>query len=127
MHRENPACASCHELMDPIGFALENYDAVGRWRKYDDVVTIDASATLPDGTKIANAKDLEDAILDKPEMFVNTLASKLMTYALGRHVGPNDGPEIRDIVRKSGEDDYRLSTIIEQIVLSKPFQYRSLE
>jgi hypothetical protein len=127
LHRANPACARCHDLIDPIGFALENYDAVGRWRQYDDVVPIDSSATLPDGTQIQGVQGLEDAILKHPDMFLFALTSKLTTFALGRHMTPDDGPEIRRIIQRSAADDYRLSTLITQIVLSKPFRYRSLD
>lgn len=123
-HRANPQCASCHNLMDPVGFALENYDAVGRWRDFDGELNIDASGALPDGTDLAGVEDIEAGLLARPEMFVGTLTEKLLTYALGRGVQPTDGPAIREIVRKAAKDNYRLSSIILGIVESVPFQMR---
>lgn len=123
-HRANPQCASCHNLMDPVGFALENYDAVGRWRDFDGELKIDASGALPDGAELAGVEDIEAGLLARPEMFVGTLTEKLLTYALGRGVEPTDGPAIREIVRKAAEDNYRLSSIIIGIVESVPFQKR---
>ena len=126
-HRANPACASCHDLIDPVGFALDNFDAVGRWRDFDGGQPIDVSGTLPDGTKIDGIEDLESAIMKRPELFVSTLAEKLLTFALGRGVEPADGPEIRRIVRQAREDNYRFSTLVSGIVASKPFQMRIAE
>ncbi|MCB9875669.1 MAG: DUF1592 domain-containing protein [Planctomycetaceae bacterium] len=126
-HRANPACASCHDLIDPVGFALDNFDAVGRWRDFDGGQPIDVSGTLPDGTKIDGVEDLESAIMKRPELFVSTLAEKLLTFALGRGVEPADGPEIRRIVRQAREDNYRFSTLVSGIVASKPFQMRIAE
>ena len=125
MHRENPACASCHELMDPVGFALENFDAVGRWRMAEDGERIDTSGMLPDGTAIEGIDELEDGILRRPEMFVGTLVEKLLTFALGRGIEPDDGPAVRAIVRHAANEDYRFSSLIEAIVASPPFQMRS--
>ena len=125
MHRENPACASCHELMDPVGFALENFDAVGRWRIAEDGERIDTSGMLPDGTTIEGIDELEDGILQRPEMFVGTLVEKLLTFALGRGVEPDDGPAVRAIVRHAANENYRFSSLIEAIVASPPFQMRS--
>jgi hypothetical protein len=126
-HRADPACASCHDLMDPVGFALENYDALGRWRDYDETLEIDSTGTLPDGSEIDGVAALEAGILERPQMFVGTLTEKLMTYALGRGVQHDDGPAIRKIVRAAAENDYRFSSIVQGIVLSKPFQMRSAE
>ncbi len=123
-HRENPACASCHELMDPIGFALENFDAVGRWRDLDDGLPIEVSGILPDGTPINGMKDLESSVMQRPEMFVNAMVEKLATFALGRGIEPGDGPEIRRIVRRAGKDDYRFASLVDGIVTSVPFQFR---
>lgn len=123
-HRANPACASCHDLMDPVGFALENFDAVGRWREFEDGAKIDVSGVLPDGSEIRGTDDLESGILERPEMFVETLVGKLLTFALGRGMEPTDQPAIRQIVRNAREQDYRFSQLILGIVRSKPFQMR---
>jgi hypothetical protein len=126
-HRANPACASCHDLMDPIGFALENFDAVGRWRTFDEGQAVDATGELPDGTKIANFEELERSILKQPDMFVGTLVEKLMTFALGRGIETYDAPEVRQIIRDAAEHDYRFSSLINGIVSSLPFQMRVIE
>jgi hypothetical protein len=124
VHRQNPACASCHDLMDPVGFALENYDAMGRVRYYENGRKVDASGQLADGTEFDGVQGLEAAILRRPEMFVGTLTEKLLTFALGRGVEHYDAPAVRDIVRKSSTDDYRFSSIILGIVESQPFTLR---
>ncbi len=124
-HRENPACAACHDLMDPIGFALENYDAVGRWRDYEGEISVDSSGTMPDGKEIDNVSQLEQGILERPEVFAMTVTEKLMTFGLGRSVEASDGPAVRKIVRNAEPSDYRFSEIVEGIVLSKPFRFRS--
>jgi hypothetical protein len=126
-HRANPACASCHDLIDPIGFALENYDAVGRWREFDGEDKIDAQGMLPDGTKISGVGDLQAGLLKRPEMFVGTLTEKLLIYALGRGIEPGDGPAVRKIVRQSAEEDYRLSALVWRVVESVPFLMRTAE
>ena len=97
-HRANAACASCHELMDPVGFALENFDAVGRWRETEAGQPIDASGGFPDGSEFVGVSGLEQALLDRPELFVRTLTEKLLTFALGRGVEYYDAPAIRKIV-----------------------------
>ncbi len=126
-HRANPACASCHDLMDPIGFALENFDAVGRWRTFDEGRAVDATGELPDGTKIANFEELERSILKQPDMFVGTLVEKLMTFALGRGIESYDAPAVRQIIRDAAQQDYRFSSLINGIVSSVPFQMRVIE
>jgi mono/diheme cytochrome c family protein len=123
-HRANPACAGCHRLMDPIGFALENYDAVGRWRTIDANVPIDASSTLFDGTPVQGVAGLQAAILRNPELFVSTLAEKLLTFSTGRGVQYYDSPAIRKVVRESAADDYRFSSLVIGIVNSTPFRMR---
>ena len=110
--------------MDPIGFALENYDAVGRYRTVDSGEPIDASGTLFDGTQFRGVADLEKAILAHPELFVTTLSEKLLTFATGRGVDYYDAPAIRKIVREAAADDYRFSSIIMGIVNSTPFRNR---
>jgi hypothetical protein len=123
-HRANPACAGCHKLMDPVGFALENYDAVGRWRQSVNGKPIDASGGLPDGSKFDGAAGLEQAILRRPDAFANTFSEKLLTYALGRGVEAYDGPAIRKVVREAEANDYRFSSFILGIVDSTPFLMR---
>jgi len=123
-HRANAACASCHNLMDPPGFALENYDAVGRWRILEEGKPVDASGGLPDGSKFDGVGGLERALLQRPELFVGTLTEKLLTFALGRGVEPFDGPAVRQIVRDAQADNYRLSSIIVGITESTPFTMR---
>lgn len=126
-HRANTACASCHDFMDPVGFSLENFDAVGRWRTFDDGQTIDASGTLPDGTNIRNFAELESNILKRPEIFAGTMTEKLLTYALGRGIEHYDAPAVRQVVRASAKHDYRFSSMIIEIVSSVPFQKRVVE
>jgi hypothetical protein len=124
-HRANPACANCHQQMDPLGFALENFDAVGRWRKTDAGQSVDASASLVDGSEFTGVSGLEQVVLNRPELFVRTLTEKLLTFALGRGVEPFDAPAIRQIVRNSRADNYRFSQLIAGIVQSTPFQMRN--
>ena len=124
-HRDNPACASCHNLMDPVGFSLEHFDAVGRWRSVEQGVLIDASGGLPDGSKFADVSGLEQALLRRPEMLVGTLSEKLLTFAIGRGVEAYDAPAIRQIVRDAGSDGYRFSSLILGVVKSAPFQMRT--
>jgi hypothetical protein len=124
-HRANAACASCHNLIDPTGFALENFDAVGRWREVEDGQPVDASGGLPDGSTFTGVSGLEDALLKRPELFVGTLTEKMLTYALGRGVEYYDGPAVREVVRAAKARDYRFSAVIEAIVLSTPFRMRA--
>src|SRR5205085_8030211 len=124
-HRANPTCASCHNLMDPVGFSLENFDAVGRWRTTEEGQPVDVSGGLPDGSRFAGVGGLEDALLKRPEVFVGTLTEKLLTFALGRGVEPYDGPAVRQIVRTAKAADYKFSALIGAIVTSTPFQMRT--
>jgi cytochrome c551/c552 len=121
-HRANPACAGCHKMMDPIGFAMENFDGIGKWRTKDAGQNVDASGKLTDGTKIAGVVDLRNALLRYSPQFARTVTEKLLTYALGRGVEYQDMPVVRSIVRQSARDDYRFSALIEGIVKSEPFQ-----
>jgi len=123
-HRANAACASCHNLMDPIGFSLENFDAVGRWRTLEEGKPVDASGGLPDGSKFTGVTGLEDGLVKRPEAFVGTLTEKLLTFALGRGVENPDAPAIRKIVREAKADGYRLSSIIVGVANSTPFTMR---
>ncbi|MCY4661928.1 MAG: DUF1592 domain-containing protein [Acidobacteria bacterium] len=124
-HRANPACASCHAQMDPLGFALENFDAVGRWRaRGESNEPIDASGVLPDGTAFEGPTGMRHALLRNRERFVATVAEKLLTYALGRNLESYDMPAVRAIVRGAGADDHRFSSLVLGIVQSTPFQMR---
>ncbi len=124
-HRANPACAGCHQLMDPIGFSLENYDAVGRWRTVEETTPIDASGGLPDGSKFDGVSGLQQALLGRPEVFLTTFTEKLLTYALGRRVEYYDAPAVRRVVREARTKDFRFSSFILGVVSSTPFQMRS--
>ena len=124
-HRANPACASCHNLMDPVGFALENYDAIGRWRTHVNGRPLDVSGGLPDGQEFVGIDGLESGLLERPELFVSAFTEKLMTFALGRGVEPYDGAAVRKIVVDSELDEFRMSSIIVGIVRSVPFKMRS--
>jgi hypothetical protein len=123
-HRANPACSGCHQLMDPVGFSLENYDAVGRWRTAEEGKPIDAAGGLPDGSKFDGVSGLQQALLSRPEVFVTTFTEKLLTYALGRGVEYYDAPAIRKVVRDAGAKDFRFSSVILGVVNSTPFQMR---
>jgi hypothetical protein len=124
-HRASPTCASCHKLMDPLGFALENFDATGRWRMLDEAGgRIDASGNLPDGTKLSGAESLREALLGS-DRFVMTLTEKLLTYAVGRGVEYYDQPAVRKIVRDAAASDYRFSALLMGVVQSSPFQMRT--
>jgi hypothetical protein len=124
LHRENPSCASCHDLIDPIGFVLESYDALGRWRQWEGDTVVDSSTVLPDGRPASKVTDLEASILEHPEAFAGTLVEKLLTYGLGRGSEIEDGPYVREIVRKSAESDYRFHSIVQAITQSRPFLMR---
>ena len=123
-HRENPACASCHKAMDPIGFGLENFNAVGQWRVLDTGYPVDSAGNMPDGSEFADVSGLEEGLLKRPELFVRTLSEKLLTYGLGRGVESSDAPAIRAVVRGAAKDDYAFSTLIAELVKSPPFRMR---
>ena len=124
-HRRNPACASCHRPMDPLGFALENFDAVGRWRTRSEAGTaIDSSGVMPDGTAFDGPAGLREVLASRPYGFVATLTEKLMTYALGRGLELADAPVVREITRRIKDRDYRFSSVIMGIVESRPFRMR---
>jgi hypothetical protein len=112
-------------MMDPLGFALENFDAVGRWRNQEEGVPIDTSGTLPDGVKFEGAAGLKKFLLSRPEPFLTTVTGKLLTYALGRGIEDYDAPAIRKILMAARSDDYRFSSVILGIVRSTPFQMRN--
>jgi cytochrome c551/c552 len=123
-HRNNPACSGCHSIMDPIGFAMENFDAVGAWRTHESRAPIDASGQLLDGTKVRGIVELRRALLKQPEKFVGTVTEKLMIYSLGRGLNYYDMPTVRSIVRESARNNYKFSALITGIVKSTPFQMR---
>jgi hypothetical protein len=127
-HRSNAACASCHRTIDPAGFPLENFDAVGQWRDLEvDERLVDASGALPGTGEFQGIDGLEDALLARPELFAATLTENLMTFALGRGVEYYDAPAVRKIVRDAEMDDYRFSSLLLGIVKSVPFQMRRTE
>jgi hypothetical protein len=121
LHRKVEPCASCHKIMDPIGFALENFDMIGAWRALDGKTPIDASGQLVDGTKLQGVADLRNALLSRREAFVTTATEKLLTYGLGRTVQYYDLPAVRTIVRRAAQNDYRFSSLVLGVVQSDPF------
>src|SRR6185436_15152845 len=126
LHRANPVCASCHRNIDPIGFALENFNAVGQWQdKTKDGLSIDSAGVLVDGTPVNGPVALRKALLARPEVFVGTVTEKMLTYALGRGLDPIDMPVVRSVIRGTAKDNYRLQAIILGIIQSPAFQMRT--
>jgi cytochrome c5 len=126
LHRTNQPCAGCHRVIDPPGFALENFDSVGKWRDTGpDGAPLDVAGVLADGTKVNGPAALREAILSRPDAFVTVIAERMLTYALGRGLEPGDMPVVRRIVKKAAQSDYRLSSIVMGIVESAPFQMRT--
>ncbi|MSO19743.1 MAG: DUF1592 domain-containing protein [Acidobacteria bacterium] len=123
-HRVNPVCSTCHSRMDPLGFALDNYDAVGRWRTHEGTTPVDASGALPDGAKFNGAGELKKVMLGRSEQFVSTFTEKLMMYALGRGVEYYDQPAVRGILRDAAAQNYKWSALVSGVVRSAPFQSR---
>ena len=124
-HRANPVCASCHARMDPIGFALENYDGIGKWRAKDGGAESDASGKLPDGTLFNGPAGLRKVLIErKREEFISTVVGKMLTYALGRGLEATDLPTVRALMRESERTDYRMGDLVEIVVQSTPFQMR---
>ena len=124
-HRMDPNCASCHNVIDPVGFALENFNAIGAWRERDGDSAIDPSGVLADGTKIVGPEELTAALMSQPELFTTGVVEKLMTYALGRAVEYHDMPAVRAIVRQAQRKDHRFSELVLGVVQSVPFRYRT--
>jgi mono/diheme cytochrome c family protein len=127
-HRENPSCNGCHGVMDPLGFALENFDAIGAWRTKDreTATAIDSSGQLADGRMVNGPKDLRDALLADPDQFVQTLTMKLMTYGLGRGIEYYDMPAVRKVVRAAARDGYKFSSVLTAIAQSEPFRFSTI-
>jgi hypothetical protein len=124
LHRKNPICASCHVRMDPLGFGLENFDAVGAWRAKDGEFPINATGTLPDGRSFTGPQGLKSILKAQPDAFTESLTRKMLIYALGRGLEPSDDAAVKEIVRKVAADNYRVSSLILGIVNSQPFQKR---
>jgi cytochrome c553 len=125
-HRASPTCSACHAVMDPLGFALENFDATGMWRDRDRYANaaIDAAGELPDGTPLKGPDDLRNALLRRPEQFVSTFTEGLLVYATGRTITPSDMPTVRKIVRGAAASDYKFSTLVQSVVRSEQFRMR---
>ncbi len=123
-HRENATCASCHSRMDPLGFGLENYDAIGRWRTKDGNFPVDSTGTLPDGRKFASPREMRTILTSQLPQFSRTLIEKMMTYALGRGLQAYDRRTVDNINRTLAADGYRFQTLVQQIAESLPFQSR---
>jgi hypothetical protein len=126
-HRESPVCATCHDVMDPLGLALENFDAVGRWRTRELGGVIDASGQLADGTPVDGAKSLREALVGSEDQFVQATVEKLLTYALGRGLEYTDMPTVRSIAHQAESDDYRFSSLILELANSRPFRMRMVQ
>jgi hypothetical protein len=120
-HRANPACTSCHKVIDPIGVALENFDVTGAWRERDNGNLVDPASELYDGTPLAGPADLRNALLNRPEVFFRVLTENLMAYALGRRVEYYDMPTIRSITREAAKNDYKISSFVLGVVQSPAF------
>jgi hypothetical protein len=123
-HRADPVCASCHNSIDPLGFALENYDALGAWRTTESGVTIDNSGELPDGTKFAGPDELRAVLLQRKDLFLRNLTNRMLGYALGRGLTRADSCTVDEILEQLKENGYKSQSLIEAIVMSKPFRYQ---
>ena len=124
-HRANPACASCHNRIDPLGFALENYDVIGRWRDDEAGKPVDNTGELADGTKMQGPDQLRTALLARKDLFVRNVTNKMLGYALGRGLTLTDSCTVDQIVSKLKDNSYSAQTLIESIVLSMPFRYQA--
>jgi hypothetical protein len=124
-HRRNPACTSCHRAIDPLGLALENFDVTGKWRIKDSDMRVDASGVLYDGTPMNGPDGLRDALLKYQDVVLLSFTERMMTYALGRRLMPNDMPAVRAIVRSAAREEYRMSSFLLGVVRSAAFQMTS--
>ena len=127
LHRKNPACMSCHRMIDPIGLALENFDVTGAWRIKDNGAPIDPASTLYDGTPLASTADLQQALMKRSDVLVRTFTENLATYALGRRLAASDMPMVRAVVRRAAADDYKFSAFVTAIVTSPAFRMKSAD
>jgi len=123
-HQANPSCAMCHSLIDPLGFALENFDSIGGWRDTEAGRPVNAHGTFIDGSELDGVAGLRRLLFERREQFVQALTEKLLTYALGRTLETYDMPVVRSIVRTAAKDDYRFSALVQGIVASEPMQFR---
>jgi hypothetical protein len=121
LHRTNPVCASCHQRMDPLGFSLENFDALGKWRTESDGIPIDAAAALPDGSRFDGPEGLRGLLANRRAEFVRTFTEKLLAYSIGRTIEFYDLPAVRTIARQAAVNNYRWSSVISAVVKSAPF------
>jgi len=126
-HRADPACAVCHSRMDPIGFAMENFDGIGRWRTQDNGNPIDASGVFPGGDKFDGMAGLRATLLKRPELFVTTVAEKLLMYGIGRNVQYFDQPVVRSLMQESARNNYTFASLVLGVVKSAPFQMREVQ
>jgi hypothetical protein len=124
-HRANPTCAGCHIMLDPLGFAMENYDAIGRWRTVENRNKVDATGRVPDGSAVDGVVQLREALLRDPEVFAGTFTERMLTYALGRGLQYYDMPVERAILKSAKASNYRFSSIVLGIVDSTPFRMRA--
>ncbi|MEO7143777.1 MAG: DUF1588 domain-containing protein, partial [Bryobacteraceae bacterium] len=123
-HRSNPVCASCHSRMDPLGFGLSNFDAIGRWRTHDGKFPIDASGTLPNGKTFTGPAELKKLLMNDKDAFAHCITEKMLTYALGRGLESYDKPAVNSITEQLAAGNYRFSRLVTGIVTSIPFQMR---
>jgi hypothetical protein len=126
-HRKNPACMSCHRMIDPIGLALENFDVTGAWRIKDNGTPVDAASTLYDGTPLTGAHDLQQALMKRSDVLVRTFTENLATYALGRRLAATDMPLVRGVVRRAAGDGYKFSAFVTAIVTSPAFRMKGAD
>ena len=125
LHRDDAACASCHNTMDPLGFGLENFDVIGRWRESVDGEPIDASGRLPGGAEFSGAQELKRLLLERKDQFIHNLTRKMLGYALARSLNHEDACVVEEIAKRVADDGYRAQTLILEIVKSVPFRYKS--
>jgi len=126
-HRKNPACQSCHKVIDPLGLALEHFDVTGKWRIKDNEVPVDANGELYDGSKMSGSAGLREALLRHKDAFLLSFTERLMTYALGRRVEPFDMPAVRRVIRDAAKQDYRVGAFVLGVVNSQAFRMSKVE
>jgi hypothetical protein len=127
LHRTNPVCRTCHQYMDPMGLALDNFDVTGRWRHRENGMPLDTRGQMYDGTPVSTPLDLSNALMKRPIPLIRAFTENLMAYAIGRRIEDFDQPAIRNITREAEKDDYRMSSFILGIVKSEAFQYSRVE